>query len=284
MTTDDVGRRLERAMRALAQVLQPTVPLITFDVEGTGPYPERDRIVEFGLAKYYPPSPEHADGAVTTWATLVNPQRPIPADATAVHGITDEMVADAPIFEALAPKIAERFQGCTFIGYNLRRYDIKILRAEFKRAGVSYDPAVERVLDPFQIFRQREPRDLGAAMRFYTGQDIDGAHRVLGDVAATAEVLAAQLERYDDLPRSLDELDTYCLARPADWIDPDGKFRWSGDVAVVNIGDHAGTPLRDVDAGFLRWILKKDFSDEAKQIARDALNGKYPARTAEVTP
>jgi DNA polymerase-3 subunit epsilon len=160
------------------------------------------------------------------------------------------------------------------ISEKTRNFDLKMLVAEFKRVGVTFSSEGRHLLDPMRIFHKREPRDLTAALNFYCAMEHDGAHGAEADVLAALLVLDGQVQRYEDLPRSVPELHRE-MGYP-DIVDPDGKFvRREDGVIVFAFSDHAGKPLDDVartDPGFLDWMLKKDFSDEAKEVARDALD------------
>ena len=83
------------------------------------------------------------------------------------------------------------------------------------------------------------------------------------------------------IPRDLDELSEYCSPAGADTVDRTRRFKWSGDDIVLNFGKNSGRTLKDLaanDPGFLRWIINNDFSDEVKEIAQNALMGKFPVR------
>lgn len=245
------------------------------DLETTGNVPSRDRIVEIGVVRI------DRDRRISELATLVHPGMPIPPEATAVHGITDEAVASAPPFARIAKEVVALLDDADLCGYNLRRFDLHVLRTELTRAGVGFSLAGRRIFDPFVIFRRQEPRDLGAAVRFYCG-DTHVGHRAAEDVAATIRVLAAQLERYDGtLPASADALHAYCEDRQPGWVDAEGKIVWRGDEACWNVGRQAGRPLRELarlERGFLLWVLERDFPTDTKTIVQDALAGRFPCR------
>ena len=86
----------------------------------------------------------------------VNPGVPIPPEATAVHGITDDDVADCPTFRAIAPGLARFLDGCDLAGFNILKYDLRLLAAEYNRAGVAFPVAGRKVIDACHIFHQRE--------------------------------------------------------------------------------------------------------------------------------
>ncbi len=251
-----------------------TRPLAVFDLETTGTNPAEDRIVEVALVTLRP------DGSRSTKSWLVNPGRPIPPDAVAVHGIRDADVADVQSFDALAPEIHAAFEGCDLSGFNAERFDIPLLAAEFRRVGRTFPASGTRVIDSRTIFVRREPRDLAAAVSFYCGRSHEGAHRAEADAVAAADVLLAQLERYDDMPRDVEAL--HELLHPTDptWIDSQGKLAWHCGEPVLTFGKHRERSLRELveqEADYLRWVLTSDFPEDTKSVIAEAMEGRYPA-------
>jgi DNA polymerase III subunit epsilon len=267
---------IEQLATALAEQLTLTRPLVCVDLEATGLWPGQDRIVQIATAKVFP------DGAVATWSSLVNPEQPIPAETTAIHGITDSMAADAPTFAQLAPIIEPILSGSDLTGYNVERFDRRLLVAEFRRANLSDPTDGARIVDAYTIFLRSEPRSLDAALRFYGVEDglsTRQAHDASSDVEATVAVLVAQLQKYPDVPRTVDGLHDWLYPRNANQIDADGKIVWRNGVATIAFGAQAGTSLADLaatDRGFLEWVLRKDFSDTVKSVVREALAGRFP--------
>ncbi len=248
-------------------------PLAFVDLETTGTSPATDRVVEIAIFKVLP------DGTEDFRRNRVNPGVPIPAEATAIHGITDADGANEPPVASYARSLNDFLADCDIAGFNVAGFDLKMMEAEFGRAGVAFSREGRAVIDAMTIFHQKERRDLAAAVKFYCGRDFPEAHSSEDDARAAADVLQAQLERYDDLPRDVEAL--HELLNPVDpsWIDPDGKFRWSGSDAVITFGPHKGRTLQDlaaVESGFLEWMLGKDFSPEVMQIIHDALSGRFP--------
>ncbi len=243
-------------------------PLVVLDLETTGTRPSVDRIVEISTLKLLP------DGSNEIKTRRVNPGVPIPPEATAVHGITDADVATEVAFRRIARTLAAYLEGCDLCGYNIWGFDLKVLIAEFRRANVPFATTGRHIIDPFQIFLKREPRDLSSALRFYCGLKHDDAHSAEADVLAALLVLDGQAERYPDLARCIPEL--HLAMNYPDIVDPDGKFVRREDGSVVfAFSDHQGKTVKEVartDPGFLEWMLKKDFSREAKAVARAALS------------
>lgn len=238
-------------------------PLAVFDLETTGTNASEDRIVEIAILKLEP------DDRCATFQQRVNPGRPIPEAATQVHYITDEDVADEPLFSETAPKLNRFLRGCDLAGFNIKRFDLPCLVAEFRRAGLPFEVAGRAVLDAQQIFHAAEPRNLSAAVQRYLGRSLEGAHAAFVDVVATAAVLEAQLEAHPDLPRDVAELD-----RQFRGVDVAGCFKRVDGKVIFAFGKYRGQPLRQVakiDPGYLRWMLQQDFLDDTKALVHSAL-------------
>lgn len=256
--------------------LELSHPLVILDFEATGLNPRYDRIVEIGALKVHP------DGRRETYEQRINPERPIPPQAMAVHGIRDADVAAAPTFGDIADRLHDFLRGCDLAGFGIEQYDLPLLKAEFGRVGIHFDARGNHVIDAKTIFHKKEPRDLSAALDFYCGKRHDGAHSAMDDVNATFDVLQQQTLHYDDLPRDADGLARFCNPPDADAVDPEGRLRWAGDEIVLAFGQKRGLSLRQLmreEPGYLKWILKKDFSDDVKSVVRDALAGRFRSRT-----
>lgn len=244
-------------------------PLAFFDLETTGLSTTSDRIVELALIRVSP------QGDVLERVRRFNPGIPIPPEATAIHGITDEDVADEPPFSAVARSLVELLDNCDLGGFNIRRFDLPMLLAEFKRAGVPFSVAGRRLIDAQTIFHREEPRDLSAAARFYLGREHREAHSALGDIRTSAAVLSAQLERYPGVPRDLDGLHAYCDEVSPFQTEVDRWFLDRDGELVFRRGKHRGEPLSLVARSapdYLQWMLgADDMDEEVLQVVREAL-------------
>ena len=274
----DETMNIERLAQDLAAHLVLSRPLVCVDLEATGVWPRRDRIVQIAAASIFP------NGSISTWSSLVNPEQPIPPAVTAIHGITDAMVASEPTFKQVASTVTTLLSDCDLTGYNVARFDQRLLAAEFGRVEME-DPTIgAHVIDAYTLFIRREPRSLDAALQFYGvpgGQTGRRAHDARSDVEVTVGVLAAQLQKYSDLPRTVEGIHDWLNPRDPNRIDADGKLIWRDGLASVTFGEQAGTSLADLaanDRSFLEWVLRKDFSHEVKTIVRDALEGRFPVR------
>jgi len=249
-------------------------PLVVFDIESTGTGIRTDRIIELCALRIDP------DGTETSKTWRINPGMPIPKEATAVHGITDDDVRDCPRFEDLSLEIMMFFgNDHDLAGYNAARFDIPMLIEEFGRAGIPFKIDVRRILDAQRIYHAKEPRDLSAALRFYCGREHHGAHGAEADVRATWDVIKGQFVKYADLPKDMDGLDR--AFNPVDPLNADraGRLRWLNGEIVINFGKKKGCSLRKTiaeDASFIKWIIKNEFPQDTRKICEDALKGVYP--------
>jgi DNA polymerase-3 subunit epsilon len=179
-------------------------PLAIVDVETTGAHPAWDRVTEIAVVEV-----DQGD-VVSEWSTLVNPGTTIPPAIQALTGITNEMVADAPAFEDLAPEIYERLEGRVFVAHNAR-FDYGFLRHEFERAGLRFHA---RTLCTVKLSRRLYPdyrrHGLDNLIERH-GIRCHARHRALGDAQAVWEFLRIAEneqgpERVQEVARNLSKL------------------------------------------------------------------------------
>ena len=250
-------------------------PLVFFDLEATGTSVQRDRIVEISVMKVFP------DGTRKINTRRVNPEMHIPESASQILGIYDADVADAPTFRDIAVNLKNYIGDADLAGYNIQKYDIPLLEAEFARVGVEFSAENRRVVDVFNIFCRLYPRNLSAAYEFFCGKKLEDAHSANADTEATFEVFLGQLAKHAEIPRSLDELHDFCNNSDPDAVDKSRRFKWQDNEVIVNFGKNMGRTLKDVaekDPSFLRWIIRSDFPEDVKKIAQNALSGVFPER------
>ena len=273
--------------------LNLTKPLVVFDLEATGLDLVNDRIIQISYVKV---RPNDKEGEEERKSIFVNPGKPIPAFVQQLTGITDEMVKDAPTFKQLAKQLADSFTGCDFAGFNSDRFDVPMLAEEFLRAGVDFDFSKCRLIDAQNIYHKREPRNLAAAYKFYTGHKMEDdfrAHRADQDAEATYRVLMGELDKYNPetveepsqaLPNDMNVLaeesrmnDNVDFAGRIVWEDikdKDGKTLTDKDgkpmrQEVFNFGKYKGTPVVEVlhrDPGYYNWMTNADFTLNTKQV------------------
>lgn len=237
-------------------------PLIFFDLETTGVNISKDRIVEISLIKVMP------NGQEVEKTMRINPELPIPAEATAVHHITNEDVKDAPTFKQVAKELGKFFEGCDIAGFNSNKFDIPLLMEEFLRANVNIDLAKHRFVDVQTIFHKMEQRTLVAAYKFYCDKNLEEAHSANADTKATYEVLKAQLDRYPELKNDIEFLSSFSSHNRN--VDLAGRIIYNDHkVPVFNFGKYKGVPVEEVlrkDMGYYGWMMNGDFPLNTKQV------------------
>ena len=237
-------------------------PIIFFDLETTGVDTANDRIVEISMIKIMP------DGEEIVRTRRINPQMHIPEQATAIHGITDEMVKDEPTFAQIAKSMAHFIEGCDFGGFNSNRFDLPMLVEEFMRVGVDVDFRNRQFVDVQTIFHKMEQRTLVAAYKFYCDKDLNEAHSAEADTRATYEVLKAQLDRYPDLQNDIAALAEFSeRGHTADFAGRIG-YNDKGE-EIFNFGKHKGRKVEDVfreDPSYYSWMINGDFPLYTKKV------------------
>jgi len=250
-------------------------PMIFFDLEATGTNPQVDRIVEICVAKLHP------GGESEVKSRRINPECPIPAEATEIHGITNEDVVNEPTFAQVSASLYMYFENSDLAGYNINRYDIPLLAAEFKRAGLNFQLEDRRVVDAQTIFHKMEKRTLAAAYKFYCQKELVDAHSAMADTKATYEVLKSQLDMYQGMEyednkgkkttpivndvEKLSEFSSY--DRNVDFV---GRIVYDENgVEVFNFGKNKGVPVEQVleeQPGYFGWIMNSEFPLYTKKV------------------
>lgn len=242
--------------------LNLTKPICFFDLETTGMNVGKDKIVEISILKVYP------DGEKESRTWLVNPERPIPAETTAIHGISDEDVANKPTFSELASQVAQMIEGSDVAGFNSNRFDIPLLAEELLRAGQEIDLKKCRPVDVQVIFHKMEPRNLAAAYRYYCGKELVDAHSAEADTMATFEILKAQIEKYEELDNDINFLSEFSQHyKNADFAGMIG-YDQNGD-EIFKFGKHKNKKVTDVfdkEPAYYNWIQNADFPLYTKKV------------------
>jgi len=240
-------------------MLQLKKPLAVIDLETTGVNLGSDRIVEIAIVKI------QTDGTRQIKRKLLNPEIPISAVSRDLHGITNEMVKDAPTFKQVANEIKQFLDNCDLAGYNSNRFDIPLLAEEFLRVGLEFDFNNRRLVDVQKIFHMMEQRTLSAAYKFYCNKTLEGAHGAEVDAVATWEILEAQMEKYPQLGSSVESIIT-CIGDDC-IVDFARRMIMENGVEVFNFGKHKGRPVADVlkaEPQYYDWMMKGDFPMHTK--------------------
>jgi DNA polymerase-3 subunit epsilon len=251
-----------------------TKPLVVLDLETTGVWIEKDRIIEIGMVKVSP------DGKQEIYSTRVNPCMPIPAVVTELTGICDADVKDAPVFSSIAGKVLSFLEGADLGGFNAERFDLPLLSREFTDAGIKFDYVNRTVYDAQKVYHLHERRDLFAAFAFYCHQELKDAHSAVADAQATLKILEEQLKRYTAPREDIEALKDFEYKQSSEFFDNERKFRWWNGDLYMTFGKYARKePLKVIakkDPQYLEWVLDKDFSDEVKNMIQGVLNGQHP--------
>lgn len=209
---------------------------IYYDTETTGIRFEQDRIIE--LAAYDPEQDR-------TFSALINPGIPIPPDATAIHHITDEMVASAPSFKEVGADFIEFCgTGTVLLAHNNHAFDKKFLEAEFSRNSLVM-PAWEwfDTLKWARKYRNDLPKHGLQVLREVYGIEENQAHRALDDVMVLYQVFSQMI---DDLP-----IETLLSLMEKEAI-----------LSRMPFGKHQGKALKDVPKNYVSWLQETGAFDK----------------------
>jgi DNA polymerase-3 subunit epsilon len=247
--------------------LSLTRPICFIDLETTGINVSTDRIVEIAIVKI------GVDGTKLVKRRLVNPEMSIPKDSSDIHGITDDMVKDAPSFKAMANEIKQFMEGADIGGYNSNRFDVPMLNEEFLRAGISVDIESRKLLDVQKVFHKMEQRTLSAAYQFYCHKTLEDAHTAEADATATWEVLEAQIEKYPQIGNTVESIVKF--TGDEEIVDFARRLVFENGVVVFNFGKHKGKSVVQVlkeEPQYYDWMMKGDFALHTKQKLTEILN------------
>jgi len=249
-------------------------PLVVLDLETTGIWIEKDKIIELALIRCMP------DGSRHIYEKRVNPGMPIPQEAKEITGITDKDVKDAPSFKDIAKEVLDFIGDADLGGFNVERFDLPLLTREFQEVNLSFKWQIRHIYDAQKIFHLHEKRDLTAAYKFYCDKDLNDAHSALADSEATLAILESQLKKYGKGNQDIEALKDFDYKKQSGFYDEQKKFRWWNGELYMMFGKYARkTTLKEVaqkDRRYLDWILSQDFSEEVKDIVEAALEGHFP--------
>jgi DNA polymerase-3 subunit epsilon len=242
-------------------------PLVCYDLETTTANRKLARIVEASFVRF------EVDGTTKVYSTLVNPGIPIPPEATAIHGITDADVADAPSWKDIGPALLRAFHsplGVYTCGYNVG-YDNEVMKNECDRHGIWNElppnqPRM-RTIDAKLLWAHLEPRTLTDAVKRFVGRDHDGSHRGAADVKATLDVLNGMYHATVETSLPKTALELADLLSPVDpaLATADGKLKFVPGGLALTFGKHEGVKLSEVDKGYLSWMARESsFSRDTK--------------------
>lgn len=250
--------------------------LVVLDIESTGVWVEKDKIIEIALIKYSPA------GEKEVFHKRINPGIAIPAIVTKLTGISNLDVKDAPYFKDVAAAILEFIGESDMGGFNIERFDLPLLQRELNGVGIDFEWKERKIYDAQKVFHLNEKRDLSAAFQFYCEKELIGAHSALADSEAVYEILQRQVARYGEGKDDISVLDKFEYIPISEFYDSEKKFCWWNGKLYPTFGKYRRALSLDEivkrDAGYLQWLLKSDFGDEVKLLIQGALKGEIPVR------
>ena len=261
--------------------------VLAFDLETTGISTNNDRIVQVALIG------ADADGNPIHHDILVNPQRPIPRDASRVHGIYDQDVRSKPVFKECANELAELMEGAVIVGHNARKFDMPLLQNEFYRCGIS-PPKPLVVLDTLEAVRRVKiprPHNLGAQCARH-GIDLSNAHDAAADAAACLLLLWKVMRDHpSSFRRSLQEIEEWLISGEVrkdeselgraltdlESLDKNGRIRIDEGAYIVAFGRHRGKDLQSIereDPRYVDWLISANGieDDAAREILSELVS------------
>ena len=250
-------------------------PLAVFDIESTGLNVAKDRIIELSILKI----DTNNERVSKTW--VLNPDYPISAESSSIHGFYIEDVKDKPTFKQVAKDISRFLANCDLAGYNSLKFDIPMLVEEFLRVDVDFEVSNRKLVDVQNIFMKMEQRTLKAAVKFFLNKELENAHSAEADVMATFEVLEAQIEKYQDVDytnkegivsqpvvNDMEALAEFSTHHPN--ADLMGQIIFdSMGVETFNFGKYRGKAVKEIflnDPSYYSWMMKADFPLYTKKI------------------
>jgi DNA polymerase-3 subunit epsilon len=235
-------------------------PLVVFDLETTGVDVNKDETVQFAGIRINP------DSTTSEFTFVCKPSIPIDPRAAEVHGFSNEDVKKCPPIKKFIPELIKLFEGADVAGFNLASFDVKILGRQMQEHKVQDFMKDATIYDAYKVFCSHCTRKLGDAFLYYVNKEIENAHDALGDVKSTIAVISAQVDREQ---LTVAEVASKTLGKTVDKNITDQYILYNDKKEpVLNFSKHKGTLLKDVDKGFIKWVLNKDFPKPVKEILR----------------
>lgn len=238
---------------------------VFFDLETTSAKKDECRIIQVGITQL-----DEKGNVLISKSKMYKPDVPITPEATAAHGITDEMVKDCPSFYDDCKKLKKIFEDAVLVGYNIIVFDIPVLMSEFDRAGVELNLS-GHFIDVMKLETILQPRTLSAVYERYTGEKLESAHDALADVRGTRKVFGHQLAKIDRDGLNKDEILKSCGV-PEGAADFFGKLKCDDQgYLVFNFGKKAlGKRVVD-EVQYANWVLGEAFPSQVKNLIKEEL-------------
>lgn len=256
-----------------------TKPLIFFDLETTGLSITKDRICQISFTKFFPQIHGEQEIKPVTKTRIINPTIEIPQVAIDIHGITNEEAKKSPKFDKISKSLLAIFEGCDIAGYNIKRFDIQMLREHFLRMDMNFPEPTASIVDVFQIVQEVIPRNLSSMYKLATGTEPSDSHNAEYDNMMCIELLSTLMN-----PKSKFQIEPSYTMKGIDTVEDLHDLCASEESTVDyarliivnpkteryewNFGKHKGEAVLDHKA-YCKWMLSADFSEDTKQHIMD---------------
>lgn len=211
---------------------------VCIDCEMTG-LDLTDQIVEIGVIKFT------FDQILDEYETLIYPGRPIPPESTAIHHITDEMVAGKPTIDQILPKIFEIAGSHTIIGHGIK-HDIDLIALAAEKANIPTSIGKNPRMDTLRLARLygESPINSLEQLRKHFNVPLEGAHRAMSDVIVNMHVFKHLCRRFRTTSEVFD-----ILSKPI-------------QMRLMPFGKHKGRPFKELPIEYLIWASNKEFDED----------------------
>ncbi len=239
-------------------------PLIVFDLETTGIDTNKDQMIQFAAIKILP------KGTHEELTFRCKPTCPIHPKATESHGYKEDDLRDEKEFKEFAKQVNSFFADAEIVaGFNIARFDVKMLDRQMKENGYEGTFEGKIIYDSYPVYCSHSGRKLSDAFKFYIEADIENAHDALGDVKSTIAIMAKQAEREQNDFKAI--ADKTCSTDSKDVSTLERYITTKEKRHFLNFGKHKGKALDQVDKGFIKWVMERDFPKEVKAVMKKYL-------------
>ncbi|TXT66083.1 MAG: putative DNA polymerase III subunit epsilon [Promethearchaeota archaeon] len=232
-----------------------TKPVTVFDLETTDVDHNTCDIVQFYGCRV------SKDKDPLEISFICKPRIPIENGAAEVHGITNEIADTYSGIQTHIKRVYELFANADVAGYNIKRFDLPVMDRILREFGFHDTFKDSYIYDAYPIYLTHSPRNLSESYKYYLQKELKDAHDASADSLATIEIINAQLDKEN---KNLIDLSD----NPNDRVGFSDHIIIEGGNHIINFGKYKGTLVKDVDKGFLKWVLNKDFPEPVKSVIK----------------
>lgn len=251
--------------------------LVAFDVETTGLNPHKDFIIQLAMIKLDGESLNVKEQK----KCYIRPEGEyeITPQAFEKHGITKEFLkVNGVNLKSIAQKIIDFFEDCDILTYNGNNFDINFLYSNLKDTGFDFKLEGRIFYDAYLMYKRLHPSTLEAVYKYYTGDELEGAHDAFNDVKATIEVFRHIQDTEGLSLEEMQELDENKLYSPEKSIivkqvagSDDSTSVYENCEIVFASGKHKDEEFMKIckqDPNYIKWFMENVASDYTKSVLR----------------